>query len=77
MEQVLEREEEPKIDWRNIRIYDEDGTQIKNPRTLRSMAEAMELADAWEKRMESYHLEEIFGDYDEEDGEVDTEEENS
>ena len=77
MEQVLEREEEPKIDWRNIRIYDEDGTQIKNPRTLRSMAEAMELADAWEKRMESYHREEIFGDYDEEDGEVDTEEENS
>lgn len=68
MEQVAE----PKIDWRNIRIYDEDGTQIKNPRTLRSMAEAMELADAWEKRIESYHL-----NYDEEDGEIDTDEENS
>ncbi len=68
MEQVTE----PTIDWRNIRIYDEDGTQIKNPRTLRSMAEAMQLADAWEKRIESYHL-----DYDEEDEEIDTEEENS
>ncbi|GEM_PF-5449166 len=68
----MEQAAEPKIDWRNIRIYDEDGTQIKNPRTLRSMAEAMELADAWEKRIESYHL-----DYDEEDGEIDTDEENS
>ena len=71
----MEHVAEPKIDWRNIRIYDEDGTQIKNPKTLRSMAEAMELAAAWEKRMESYHLDEIFGDYDEEDGD-DTEKEN-
>ncbi|MBQ9903715.1 MAG: hypothetical protein IJM47_02895 [Synergistaceae bacterium] len=47
----------PKYDWRNIKMYDEDGTQIKNPRVLRSMAEAQELADAWERRMESYHLE--------------------
>ena len=73
MEQVTE----PKIDWRNIRIYDEDGTQIKNPRTLRSIAEGQELIAAWEKRMDSYHLEEIFGDDDKEDGEIDTEEENS
>lgn len=67
----------PKIDWRNIRIYDEDGTQIKNPRTLRSIAEGQELIAAWKKRMDSYHLDEIFGDDDEEDGEIDTEEENS
>ena len=73
----MEQVSAPKIDWRNIRIYDEDGTQIKNPRTLRSMAEAQELLAAWEKRMESYHLEEIFGDYDEEDEELDTEKENS
>lgn len=57
----MEQAAEPKIDWRNIRIYDEDGTQIKNPRTLRSIAEGQELIAAWEKRMDSYHLEEIFG----------------
>ena len=51
----------PKINWRNVHMYDEDGTQIKNPRTLRSMAEAVELADAWEKRIDNYRLEEIFG----------------
>ena len=71
MEQVTA----PKYDWRTLEIFDEDGSQIKNPRTLRSIAEAMELGDAWEKRMESYHLEEIFGPYVEED-EDDTEEEN-
>ena len=52
-------------DWRNIRIYDEDGTQIKNPKTLRAMAEAMKLADAWEKRIDSYHLEDLFSRYNE------------
>ena len=61
-------------DWRNIRIYDEDGTQIKNPKTLRAMAEAMKLADAWEKRIDTYHLEEIFGRYNEENVNFDTEE---
>ena len=65
MEQVAT----PKYDWRTLEIFDEDGSQIKNPRTLRSIAEAMELGDAWEKRMESYHLEEIFGPYVEEDEE--------
>ncbi len=66
----------PKYDWRNVRMYDEDGRQITNPKVLRSMAEAMELGDAWERRMESYHLEEIFGKYDEEDADIDTEEED-
>ena len=65
MEQVTA----PKYDWRTLEIFDEDGSQIKNPRTLRSIAKAMELGDAWEKRMESYHLEEIFGPYVEEDEE--------
>ena len=66
----------PKYDWRNVRMYDEDGRQITNPKVLRSMAEAMELGDAWERRMESYHLEDIFGKYDEEDADIDTEEED-
>lgn len=77
MEQVMERTATPKYDWRTFRIFDEDGSQIKNPKVLRSIAEAMELGDAWERRMESYHLEEIFGPYDEEDEDVDTEEEDS
>lgn len=72
MEQVTELAVTPKIDWRNVRIYDEDGTQIKNPKTLSSMAEAMQLTDAWEKRIDSYHLEEIFGRYDEENVKFDT-----
>ena len=71
----IEQAAAPKYDWRKVRMYDEDGRQITNPKVLRSMAEAMELGDAWEKRMESYHLEEIFGPYVEED-EDDTEEEN-
>ena len=67
----------PKYDWRTFRIYDDDGTQIKNPDTLQAIAEAMELGDAWERRIESYHLEEIFGKYDEEDDEdIDAEEED-
>ena len=65
----MEQAAAPKYDWRTLEIFDEDGSQIKNPRTLRSIAEAMELGDAWEKRMESYHLEEIFGPYVEEDEE--------
>lgn len=73
----MEQVSAPKIDWRNIRIYDEDGSQIRNPRTLRSIAEAQELIAAWEKRMDSYHLDEIFGDDDEEEEDIDSEEENS
>ena len=76
MEQVVERTADGKIDWRTLRIFDEDGSQIKNPRTLRSIAEAQELIEAWEKRIDSYHLEEIFGRYDEEDDDIDTEEED-
>ncbi len=75
MEQVLEREaatQERKIyDWRDIEMYYDDGRRITNPDILMGMAEAMELADKWERRMDSYNLEEIFGDI-----EDDTEEDN-
>lgn len=76
MEQVLEREAvAPKINWRNVRMYDEDGTQIKNPKTLRAMAEAMELADEWERRIERSGVGEIMKRYYEGGDELDGEEE--
>ena len=71
MEQVLERETQTKIDWRNIEMYYDDGRRITNPDILMGMAEAQELAEEWEKRMDSYNFEEIFGDF-----EDDTEEDN-
>ena len=75
MEQVLERKaktEERKIyDWRDIEMYYDDGRRITNPEILMGMAEAQEIAEAWERRMESYNLEEVFGGF-----EDDTEEEN-
>ena len=52
MEQVLER----KIDWRNIRVYDEDGSQIKNPGTLRAIAEGQEILAVWLKRREKWKI---------------------
>ena len=76
MEAVAEREAAaPKIDWRNVRMYDEDGTQIKNPKTLRAMAESMEIADEWERRIDRY-LRERALEAEEEDEEVGSEEEN-
>ena len=76
MEAVLEREAAtPKIDWRNVRMYDEDGTQIKNPDTLRAMAEAVELADEWERRIERSGIGEIMRRYYEEDEDIDDTEE--
>ena len=76
MEQVLERRApEPKIDWRTIEMYYDDGTRITNPKILRGMAEAEELAEAWSKRIDSYHLEEIFGRHDEEEADLDSPEE--
>ena len=71
MEQVLERETAAKTDWRNIEMYYDDGRRITNPEILMGMAEAQEIAEAWERRMESYNLEEVFGGF-----EDDTEEEN-
>ena len=75
MEQVLEREAKTKerkiYDWRDIEMYYDDGRRITNPDILMGMAEAQELAEEWEKRMDSYNFEEIFGDF-----ENDTEEDN-
>ncbi len=51
MEQILSR----KIDWRTIKIYDEDGSQIKNPRTLKAIAEAQEIAEEWKQSIKSYN----------------------
>lgn len=52
MEQVLER----KIDWRNIRVYDEDGSQIKNPGTLRAISEGQEILAEYLKRKEKWKI---------------------
>ncbi len=49
MEQILSR----KIDWRTIKIYDEDGSQIRNPRTLKAIAEAQEIAEEWKRSIKS------------------------
>lgn len=76
MEQVAERTATPKYDWRTLEIFDEDGSQIKNPRTLRGMIEAQELIEAWKKRIDSWHLDEILGRHDEEDDGIDPQEEN-
>ena len=76
MEQVLEREvPKTKLDWQNIEMYYDDGRRITNPKILRGMAEAEELAEVWLKRIDSYHLEDIFGKYDEEDDDLDSAEE--
>ncbi len=76
MEQVLEREaatQERKIyDWRDIEMYYDDGRRITNPDILKSIAEGQKIIAAWEKRIDSYHLENIL-----EDTEYDTEEENN
>ena len=75
MEQVLEREaktEERKIyDWRDIEMYYDDGRRITNPDILQSIAEGQKIIAEWERRVDSYHLDDILGD-----AEDDTEEEN-
>ncbi len=77
MEQVLERGTVmPKVDWRDIEMYYDDGRRITNPDILQGMFEAQELAEEWERRMERYNLDEIFGKYDEEDEDFDTQEED-
>lgn len=52
----MEQVSAPKIDWRNIRIYDEDGSQIRNPRTLRAIAEGQEILAEWLKRKEKWKI---------------------
>ena len=75
MEAVAEREAAaPKIDWRNVRMYDEDGTRITNERTLRAMAEGQEIIAEWERRIDRYLREEALR-AEEEGDEVGSEEE--
>ncbi len=76
MEQVLEREAAAKIDWRNIVMYDDEGKRITNPKTLRAMAEAVEIGDAWERRVEATGMAEALRRYYEGDDELDPEEED-
>ena len=81
MEQVLERESKTKerkiYDWRDIEMYDDEGKRITNPKTLRSFAEGLELADEWEERVERCHIDEILGrHHEEEDDDIDGDEEN-
>lgn len=77
MEQVLERGTVmPKVDWRDIEMYYDDGRRITNPDILQGMFEAQELAEEWERRIERSNLDEIFGKYDEEDEDFDTQEED-
>ena len=76
MEAILEREAvAPKIDWRTIEMYDEDGKRITNERTLRSMAEGQELIAEWERRIERTGMAEAMRRYYEEDEDIDGEEE--
>ena len=76
MEQVLEREAAAKIDWRNIRMYDDEGKRITNPITLQSFAEGQELIAEWEKRIERTGMAEALRSYYEGDDELDPEEED-
>ncbi len=77
MEQVLERGTVmPKVDWRDIEMYYDDGRRITNPDILQGMFEARELAEEWERRIERSNLDEIFGKYDEEDENLDHQEED-
>ena len=80
MEQVLERESKTKerkiYDWRDIEMYDDEGKRITNPKTLRSFAEGLELADEWAERVERCHIDEILGrHHEEEDDDIDGDEE--
>lgn len=52
MEQVLEH----KIDWRNIRVYDEDGSQIKKHGTLRAIAEGQEILAEYLRRKKKWKI---------------------
>ena len=74
MEQVLEREATPKLNWRDIEVYDDDGKRVTNPKTLHAIAEGQELIAEWEKRIERYHIEDIFRHYEEDGEDFDSEE---
>ncbi len=51
MEQVLEREATKK-NYRVYHVYDDDGSEIRNPDMLRAIANAQEYIAMWEKSVE-------------------------
>ncbi len=51
MEHVSEREA-PKTGYRVYRIYDDDGSEIRNPDMLKAIANAQEYIAMWEKSVE-------------------------
>ncbi|MBQ3401751.1 MAG: hypothetical protein IJG65_00055 [Synergistaceae bacterium] len=52
MEQVSEREAAPQTGYRVYKVYDDDGSQIRNPDILKGIAEAQEFIAMWEKMVE-------------------------
>ena len=52
MEQVLERDTETSEACANIIVYDDDGSRIRNPRTLRAIAEAQKFIVMWDAMVE-------------------------
>lgn len=51
MEQVLEREV-PQTSYRVYRIYDDDGSEIRNPDMLKAIANAQDYIAMWENSVE-------------------------
>ncbi|MBR0257208.1 MAG: hypothetical protein IJQ58_05675 [Synergistaceae bacterium] len=51
MEQVLEREA-PQTSYKVYHIYDDDGSEIKNPGILKAISDAQEYIAMWEKSLE-------------------------
>jgi len=51
MEQVLEREA-TKSGYKVYRVYDDDGSEIRNPDMLKAIANAQEYIAMWEKSVE-------------------------
>ena len=66
----------PRIDWRNVVMYDDEGKRITNPVTLESFAEGQELIAEWERRIERTGMGEAMRRYYEGGGELDSEEED-
>ncbi|MBQ7221045.1 MAG: hypothetical protein IJS28_08705 [Synergistaceae bacterium] len=76
MEQVSEQTASPKLDWRTIEMYDDEGKRITNEKTLRAMAEAEAIADEWAIRIERSGMGEKMRRYYEGGDNFDSEEEN-
>ena len=76
MENTAVFEAKPRLDWRNIVMYDDEGRRITNPVTLESFAEGQELIAEWEKRIERTGMADAMRRYYERSGELDTEEED-